>query len=149
MMTTAMKTRLIRPLGAVAVLAALVVAVLAIQLGTGGNVAHAQASCAGTTHWIPSISNGSGTYDCIDGIGNQGDAVSQIQASLDHCYWENLNIDGVYGNLTAAAMKRAQKSLGVTQDGVYGPHTRTAGFLFYEGWSPYPNPHVICVPAGF
>jgi Putative peptidoglycan binding domain len=151
-----MMTRLIRTLCAVAVVATLVVAVLAIQVGIGQSVAFAQAPCGGTT-WhqngnfgaaIPSTSNNSGNFACIDGPGSQGPAVTQLQQSLNFCRGENLTVDGVYGDLTAAAMKRAQKALGVTQDGVYGPNTRHAGFAF-RGAASGINPHVACGSAGF
>jgi hypothetical protein len=141
MMTTAMKTRLIRSLGSVAVVAALVVAALAIQMGISPNVAHANSvTCAGTTSQtkgnftadVPSTSNGSGDFNCIDGIGSQGPAVEQIQDSLNHCFGQHLTEDSKYGNLTAAAMKFAQQQLGDPNvDGTYGPQTRSLGFRFW------------------
>src|SRR5215467_14276685 len=106
-----MMITLIRTLGTVALAAAL----LAIPVGTGQGAALAQASCAGTTNHvhgnfeaaIPSTTNGSGNFDCIDGIGNSGPAVREIQTSLNHCYHQNLNVDGQYGRATSNAMKVA------------------------------------------
>lgn len=150
-MTKARITTLIRTLGVVAA----VMAFLAIPVFSGYSVAHAQASCAGTTDHvsgnfdaaIPSTSNNSGNFDCIDGIGNSGAAVKRIQTSLNHCYGQNLTVDGSYGTLTSNAMKVAQKRLGVTQDGVYGPQTRRAGFLFWG--VTIQHPQLTCGAAGF
>lgn len=146
-------TTLIRTLGGVAV----VMAFLAIiPVVTGQSVAHAQATCGGTTEHmngvnfrapVPSTSNGSGIFNCIDGINNQGAAVTEIQKSLNHCHGANLTVDGIYGTLTSNAMKRAQKALGVPQDGIYGPQTRSAGFRFWG--TTIRNPHLTCAPAGF
>lgn len=117
--------------------------------------AYAQASCGGTTDHtsanfdaaIPSTSNNSGNFNCIDGIGNSGAAVRQIQTSLNHCYGQNLTVDGQYGTLTSNAMKVAQGRLGVPKDGTYGPQTRGAGFLFWG--VTIQHPHLICGAAGF
>ena len=145
---------LIRTLGTVAVAATL----LAIPMGTGQSVAFAQASCAGTTDHvngnfdaaIPSTSNGSDNFDCIDGIGNSGPAVKEIQRSLNHCYGQNLTVDAQYGTQTSNAMKVAQRRLGLPaseQDGIYGPITRRAGFLFWG--VTIQHPQQTCGAAGF
>ncbi|HZR43407.1 MAG TPA: peptidoglycan-binding domain-containing protein [Ktedonobacteraceae bacterium] len=151
MMIKARMTTLIRILGVVAV----VMAFLAIPMVTGQSVAHAQASCGGTTDHVnanfdvavPSTSNNSGNFNCIDGIGNQGAAVKELQMSLNFCRKEHLTVDGIYGTLTSNAMKRAQQALGVPQDGIYGPQTRRAGFLF-EGVT-IQHPRLACGTAGF
>ena len=150
-MTKTRMTTLIRTLGVVA----LVMAFLAISVVTGQSIAHAQASCAGTTDHvnanfdaaIPSTSNNSGNFNCIDGIGNSGAAVQQIQIALNHCYGQNLNADGIYGPLTSNAMKVAQRTLNVLPDGTYGPQTRGAGFLFWG--VTLQRPRLICGAAGF
>jgi len=151
-MTKARMSTLIRTLGVVAVV---VMAFLAIPMVTGQSVAHAQASCGGTTDHVngnddipvPSTSNSSGNFNCVDGIGNQGDAVRELQMSMNFCRGEHLTVDGIYGTQTSNAMKRAQKALGVPQDGVYGPQTRHAGFPF-EGVN-IQNAHHVCAVAGF
>lgn len=133
----------------------LLMAALLFTFSAKAPSAHAQASCGGTTDHtsanfdaaIPSTSNNSGNFDCIDGIGNSGAAVKQIQTSLNHCYGQNLTVDGIYGTLTSNAMKVAQKRLGITQDGVYGPQTRKAGFLFWG--VTIQHPQLICGAAGF
>lgn len=150
-MTKARMNTLIRILGVVA----MVMAFLAISMVTGPSVAHAQASCGGTTDHvsanfdaaIPSTSNNSGNFNCIDGIGNQGAAVTELQNSMNFCRGEHLSVDGIYGSLTAAAMMRAQRALGVPADGVYGPQTRHAGFLF-KGVT-IQHPRIACGTAGF
>jgi hypothetical protein len=49
--------------------------------------------------------------------------------------------------MTSNAMKVAQKRLGVSQDGTYGPKTRGAGFLFWG--VTIQHPQRICGAAGF
>lgn len=133
----------------------LLIAALLFTFSAKAPSAHAQASCAGTTDHvsanfdaaIPSTSNNSGNFDCIDGLNNQGAAVKQIQTSLNHCYGQNLTVDGIYGPLTQEAMQDAQATLGVPQDGTYGPQTRHAGFLFWG--VTIQHPRLICGAAGF
>jgi peptidoglycan hydrolase-like protein with peptidoglycan-binding domain len=48
-----------------------------------------------------------------------------LQRGLNDCYQGGLNPDGVYGALTAAAVKKAQRQAGLTEDGMYGPDTAT------------------------
>ena len=59
--------------------------------------------------------------------GNQSFAVRILQRSLNtnHCYDAGLQVDGIYGNLTAAAVRAVQGALHIAQDGVYGPQTRS------------------------
>lgn len=54
------------------------------------------------------------------------EAVEALQDTLNHCYGASLVRDGDYGNGTRSAVIRAQKKVGVTADGVYGPQTRSA-----------------------
>jgi peptidoglycan hydrolase-like protein with peptidoglycan-binding domain len=37
-----------------------------------------------------------------------------------------LSVDGIFGSNTQLKLKSAQRSAGVTADGVYGPNTRNA-----------------------
>lgn len=57
---------------------------------------------------------------------NNNFAVELLQASMNYCYGEKLTVDGDFGALTQAALKRTQGKLGVSQDGSYGPVTRNA-----------------------
>ncbi|MCK9794146.1 peptidoglycan-binding protein [Isoptericola sp. 4D.3] len=56
--------------------------------------------------------------------GDSGTGVATLQATLNHCYGRNLEVDGNFGDLTRTALKYAQGRAGVAQDGVYGPNTR-------------------------
>jgi hypothetical protein len=140
--------RLIRTFGVAAVAAAL----LLIPAATRHDVALAEASCNTTTAvrhgyalvWVPSYN---GNFNCIVGPGNGGSAVADLQTAMNHCYAQNLAVDGIYGPRTTEAMQDAQADLRVTQDGVYGPITRSHGFLF---WGVNVNTHRWgCASAGF
>lgn len=98
--------------------------------------AYAQSSCTGSSSElisessgdgvtaIPSIGNGTGRINCDLGPGNQSQAVSTLQYSLNKCYGSGLAVDGIYGSLTAAAVRHVQSINSITPDGVYGPQTR-------------------------
>lgn len=77
---------------------------------------------------VPSTSNTSYTYtNCEMDTGASGGGVKQLQRSLNACYGESLSVDGSYGSLTKAALKRAQTKEGMPtadRDGRYGPRTR-------------------------
>ncbi|MFD3314515.1 peptidoglycan-binding protein [Streptomyces sp. NPDC058656] len=110
-------------------LAAVVTPVASVALATP---AAAAASCTGNStkvkgsliFTLPSVGNGSGNLECVMGIGNQGAAVRNLQATLNVCYGAGLAVDGEYGRLTAAAVRSAQQAHGIADDGVYGPQTR-------------------------
>lgn len=61
------------------------------------------------------------------------EAVSSLQYTLNACYGESLQVDGVFGNGTYNALKRTQSKIGVVADGVYGPQTRDAMSWRYSG----------------
>jgi Putative peptidoglycan binding domain len=73
---------------------------------------------------IPTVGNATGNDNCQLGVGNDSQAVSILQSSLNHCYGAGLTVDGDYGPLTKAAVEHAQSVVGVTVDGIYGPVTR-------------------------
>ena len=52
--------------------------------------------------------------------------VKEIQETLNTVFKESLNIDGLWGPKTEAALKRAQKKMGVAQSGQWDSITRTA-----------------------
>jgi Putative peptidoglycan binding domain len=59
--------------------------------------------------------------------GDRGTKVKRLQRALATLgYYSSKSIDGDYGPATAAAVKQFQKSVGLTQDGVVGPHTVAA-----------------------
>lgn len=59
--------------------------------------------------------------------GSQGKAVQKCQENLMYLGFDlgESGADGSYGNATVAAVKTAQGKYGLTQDGIYGPNTKT------------------------
>lgn len=57
--------------------------------------------------------------------GSTGVHVKHLQAGLDLCFpaYAHLTVDGVFGQLTAAAVKQFQTRTGLTADGIVGPLT--------------------------
>ncbi|MEV0039501.1 peptidoglycan-binding domain-containing protein [Streptomyces sp. NPDC050804] len=82
---------------------------------------------------MPVNSGGAGEVDCLLPVGSTGPAVAALQRTLNRCYSAGLEVDGVYGALTKAAVARAQRGAGVTADGVYGPYT--AANIRHATWS--------------
>lgn len=58
--------------------------------------------------------------------GNSGDEVADLQALLNAMYGADLEIDGVFGSKTEAAVKAFQQAHGLTVDGIVGPKTWAA-----------------------
>ena len=58
--------------------------------------------------------------------GSRGEYVKQIQTLVQGQILAPVTVDGVYGELTEAAVKVWQSKLGVTPDGVWGPATQAA-----------------------
>lgn len=56
-------------------------------------------------------------------IGNQGTAVSELQAALKLLGYYSGAVDGVYGETTAQAVTRFQQAAGIAADGVAGADT--------------------------
>ena len=63
--------------------------------------------------------------------GSRGDDVEELQMLLNMKYGYDLEVDGIYGAKTEAAVKAFQKAHGLTADGVCGPQTRKALGLEY------------------
>ncbi|MEU7658318.1 peptidoglycan-binding domain-containing protein [Streptomyces lincolnensis] len=58
-------------------------------------------------------------------VGSRTDsAVTAVQRALKKCYSADLTLDGDFGDLTEAALRRAQTASGARVDGEYGPNTR-------------------------
>lgn len=58
--------------------------------------------------------------------GSTGDEVKQIQTKLKRWGYYDGNIDGIYGSKTVAAVKKFQKTNGLTVDGIAGSQTLAA-----------------------
>lgn len=63
-----------------------------------------------------------GSRDCRLEQGNQSAAVTRLQQELKSgCESEhNITVDGQFGPATKSALQDAQRSLGLTADGIYG-----------------------------
>jgi hypothetical protein len=113
--------------------------------------------CNGTTlivrgtfrYEIPTIGNGTGNYTCglvrnRNGLNDVGAGVRSLQAQMNACYGPGagpsgsvdafspaLGVDGRFGSLTEAALRKVQTASGATPtgtyrpDGEYGPQTRS------------------------
>ncbi|GAA4688463.1 hypothetical protein GCM10023347_50310 [Streptomyces chumphonensis] len=72
---------------------------------------------------------GTGSRNCVMGVGADNGAVRRLQYVLVHCYNRDIGIDGVYGANTRNAVRYVQQFEGLASqdiDGVYGPLTRKA-----------------------
>ena len=58
--------------------------------------------------------------------GNKGDQVRELQALLNSKGFGPISNDGIFGRGTEAAVKKAQRSLGLSADGIVGPATKAA-----------------------
>lgn len=74
----------------------------------------------------PYVSVGAHYTDCFMKLNTGGaQAIRALQKSLYGCYHQSdVASDGAFGPKTQAALKRVQKSLGITVDGIYGNETR-------------------------
>ena len=61
--------------------------------------------------------------ETLSKIGSRGDEVRRIQNKLKSLGFFNGTVDGIYGAKTQSAVKRYQRSVGITADGVAGPKT--------------------------
>ena len=58
--------------------------------------------------------------------GSRGDQVKHLQETLNQKGFGPIDADGLFGNGTELAVKRAQSALGVAADGIVGPATMSA-----------------------
>ncbi len=63
------------------------------------------------------------TQEVLSKVGSRGDEVRRIQNKLKSLGFFNGTVDGIYGTKTQSAVKRFQKSVGITADGIAGPKT--------------------------
>ncbi len=63
------------------------------------------------------------TQEVLSKVGSRGDEVRKIQNKLKSLGYFTGTVDGIYGVKTQSAVKRFQKSVGITADGVAGPKT--------------------------
>jgi len=61
--------------------------------------------------------------EALSKIGSRGDEVRRIQNKLKSLGFFNGTVDGIYGVQTQSAVKRYQRSVGITADGIAGPKT--------------------------
>ncbi len=83
----------------------------------------------GTIHklLVPVVSRNVNSASCTLSIGDYNNvAVQLIQNVLRLCYGQNITVDNDYGPNTAAAVKRAQRQMGVAQTGVWDRDTTLA-----------------------
>jgi lysozyme family protein len=62
---------------------------------------------------------------CYSRQGHTGDGVRYLQASLRYCnvYTHSISVDGIFGTDTYNALRSAQRTVGISADGVYGRQT--------------------------
>ncbi|MHC1696071.1 MAG: spore cortex-lytic enzyme [Eubacteriales bacterium] len=58
--------------------------------------------------------------------GSRGGEVTQIQTKLKNWGYYNGSVDGIYGSKTTEAVKKFQRTNGLTVDGICGPQTLNA-----------------------
>ena len=63
------------------------------------------------------------SQEVLSRLGSRGDEVRRIQNKLKSLGFFNGTVDGVYGVKTQSAVKRFQKSVGITADGIAGNKT--------------------------
>jgi len=56
-------------------------------------------------------------------VGDQGNAVQQLQVELSRIGLSDISVDGTYGPTTEAAVRQFQRDQGLTPDGIVGPQT--------------------------
>lgn len=75
--------------------------------------------------FIKSMENNT-TLETVSRMGSSGNEVKQIQTKLKNWGYYNGSIDGIYGSRTLDAVKRFQRNVGLTVDGIAGSATLSA-----------------------
>ncbi|MFE9439686.1 peptidoglycan-binding domain-containing protein [Streptomyces sp. NPDC006602] len=65
------------------------------------------------------------SMDCYMNRGANSAAVKALQISLNKCYGRSLDVDGIFGPATKAALEYAQGKEGIGVDGEYGNESRS------------------------
>ncbi|SCE80783.1 Putative peptidoglycan binding domain-containing protein [Micromonospora coriariae] len=112
----------------VATALAVVVASATLPVVLTASPAAAAPQCVLALYYQNNYVPGSGDLspNCTMGYGAYGNAVRELQRSLNTCYRKGLTVDGDFGGKTRDALKSVQGSLKISQDGVYGPQTARA-----------------------
>jgi len=76
------------------------------------------------------------------GKGSQGDQVKNLQIQLSNAGFDPGPIDGVFGDMTGAAVGSFQQANNLTVDGVVGPQTMGALASYPSTLSPMPSPQI-------
>lgn len=63
--------------------------------------------------------------NCTLREGNSGSGVKALQSALNLCHGAALSLDGQFGSKTRSALVAAQRSIGASADGIFGPDTRS------------------------
>lgn len=111
-----------------------VVSTLLVGLTTSpASAATPECNAARTTTIAPGTPSGrylylahrGGNYTCWMAYGTTGPGVRALQGAINLCYNSipNLEVDGVYGNATRAAVRTVQTQHRIHVDGEYGPNT--------------------------
>lgn len=69
------------------------------------------------------VSVPSGGQRLVLRMGSVGEAVRMLQARLNIVSGETLKVDGLFGSMTDAAVRRFQRASGIVVDGIVGPVT--------------------------
>ena len=101
----------------------------------------------GHVEWVASVPGFFGEEDTTKGYtgtfpklpargyfkkGDKSTEVQNMQMLVNWINNGNISVDGVYGSQTASAVKKAQKALGVTADGAFGPVTLKAAKNYFK-----------------
>lgn len=69
--------------------------------------------------------------------GSRGPKVEYLQSILNKLGFNAGNVDGIFGSRTAAALRRFQKSAGLSQDAIIGENTWNALLPYLQGYFVY------------
>ena len=76
-----------------------------------------------TVGYISARDDNTRSQQVLSKVGSRGDEVRKIQNKLKSLGYFTGAVDGIYGTKTQSAVRRFQKSVGITADGVAGPKT--------------------------